>query len=269
MNKLVIKLLFVLALIAILFSIYSQIPPIPKQSELLKTVPNILLHEKCIYPTVKICNKDETGGGTGFITRSSLINNKYCNVVICAAHVISPIDEISICFADYTNSSEFVKYTKYDAVTYAINKELDLAILCFVSDKLMPTVEVDFNTPIFIDTPVFHVGCGALDEPRLDYGSVTQPKLQKDICLIRTNVFTIMGDSGGPLFLESNYKVIGMAHKIKILRGVMIPNISYYIPVQSFKTWNDQSNNCIEFVYNHDKELPILPYLKLSLKDCL
>jgi hypothetical protein len=268
MFKLLIKASVVFLVVLIISSVFFSNPFTSQKLNLNQNhdVPDILFHEKCLYPTVKVCDKQETSGGTGFITRSMKQNDKYYNIVLCAAHVIAPLEQIKICVANYKNFSQVDSFDCYDAVLYASNTKLDLAIICFISDRPMYVVDLDFQSNLYLNTTVFRIGFGGLEDPRLDYGNITQPLTRTDTGLIRTNVFTIMGDSGGPLFLSKNYKVIGVAHKIKTFKGNLLPNISYYVPVSSFSQWNSEMEGAFNFVYL-EEQLPVYPFKLLILKE--
>lgn len=237
------------------------------QKEISRPVSEANFFEKCLYPTVKVCDKEGTSGGSGFITRSTLVNGKFYNVVLCAAHVISPIEQIKIVVAKYKDFCDTDCETAYDGVVYAVNTDRDLAIICFISSEQMPVVELDFKPITHFNTPVFRIGYGNLESARIDYGFITQNSNKEAINLIRTNVFTVMGDSGGPLFLSSNNKVIGVAHKIKTLKNTLLPNISYYVPIDSFFDWNCEMQQAFDFVYDSKADFPLTPYEKIKLKD--
>ena len=251
--------------VLIVSSVLYYNPQIYKK-EILQPISEVNFFEKCLYPTVKVCDQNASSGGSGFITRSSLVNGKYYNVVLCAAHVIQPIDQIKIIVAKYKDFCDTDCEAAYDAVVYAVNAERDLAIICFISNEKMPIVELDFKPITHFNTPVFRIGYGNLESARIDYGFITQNSNKEALNLLRTNVFTVMGDSGGPLFLSSNKKVIGVAHKIKTFKNTLLPNISYYVPIDSFFDWNFEMQQAFDFVYDSKADFPITPYEKIKLK---
>jgi small basic protein len=227
------------------------------------------LHEQCIYPTVKITHGDESGG-SGFIVRSAQVGDKWHNTVITAAHIVEDEDILEVHVAEYQNWSEIKDYKKYRMISYAIDSNRDLAVAYFVSDQKMPVAKLHFESKLYINTEVFHCGYALLDDVRIDYGQITQPKtlLPKGFHdLIRANCFAFMGDSGGPLFSKDNYFAIAICVGIRSHNHTALPNVSYYRPISDLKTWDAELNNALESVYTESAALPLLPFVKLKLKE--
>lgn len=231
--------------------------------------PDIELHQKCLYPTILVLDEQEDSGGSAFIVKSVKVGDEWHNIVIGAAHTsVNNYMIASVC--KYKNWSEIEGYDKHSIFCYARNTKSDLAISFFVSDHQMPTVELNLSPDLFIGTPVFHIGYGLMYDARLDYGQVTQPKTAKPNHfkgMIRTNVFTYFGDSGGALFSTKDKKVVGVCKAIDSKGIIPIPQISYYTPISLFKTWDDESNNAFESVYKESAEMPVLPFMKLKLHE--
>jgi hypothetical protein len=235
--------------------------------------PDKKLHHKCLYPTVKITNTDGDSGGSGVIVRSSKVGNEWHNILITASHAV----ECNACEPEnlwvhvpvYEEWSTVKEYKKYRLGCYAHNKDLDISIGMFISDEKMPTAELCFDAKLYMNTEVFHVGYGLLDDARIDYGQITSPKATSPPFFkgfIRTNAYTFMGDSGGPLFLKGNYKLIGICHGIRTYRHMLLPNISYYSPITGLKTWDAEQNNAFESVYNEKVAMPVIPFVRLRTK---
>lgn len=225
------------------------------------------LHDLCIYPTVKISDFQEKIGGSGFIVRSELVNKRYYNIVLSAAHITDQQNFPWVVVGNY-KQSEIINYNKYPMIVYADDIKRDILVGLFISDIKMPTVVLNFNDQLFINTKVFHVGYTLLDDAKIDFGVVTQPKTIKPESfkgMIRTNCYSYLGDSGGPLFLQSNYSVIGICHAIRSFKGTHLTQISYYKPIQDLKDWNKELKNDLDFVFDKNKPLPNLPFLKLKL----
>lgn len=229
------------------------------------------LHNRCIYPTVII--KVPNASGSGVIVRSDKVGDEYHNVVLTCGHtfIMSLMHnnwECEVGVGDYENWSEFNGFRGYPGKIYAFEKDMDVGVVVFSSEKKMPVARINFDKKLYIGSDVFHVGCGLATETRIDYGKVTSLRgevqgLLKDA--IRTNVFTVPGDSGGPLFKD--YEVIGIAQAIRNVKmgWTVYPtfNISYYIPVSRLKTW-DEKVNTVGFVYKKEP-LPVLPYLMMKI----
>lgn len=232
-----------------------------------KIIVNKKLHENCLYPVVLITNKDIGSHGTGFVVKSIKISeNRYENVFITCAHVCSSESSYVVNIYGYNNWSNIEKTTEYNCCFYAKNNDLDLAIGMFISEELVATVQFDFNSDIFIGNNVFSIGCGMGDDPRLGEGKITgvrMSSLSNKYNYLKTNVFTIPGDSGAPLF-NNDYKVIGLIQSIRLSNGATYYNISHAIPIEELKTWSEQNNNAYDFVWTN-KDLPMMPFHRLNL----
>ena len=226
------------------------------------------LYNKCLYPTVLITDGNQ--GGTGFITRSCPIENgKYLNAIITAAHNVDEKRFLKIKVYNYYKS-HIVEHKVYDLIIYDTHKTHDLAVGFFVSDKELPTTELSFFEDLQMGTKVFHIGFGLFDDARLDYGIVTQPFSEIPTVmkgLIRTNAYTVEGDSGGPLFLESSNKVIGICRAIRGNQFTKLYNQSYYTNVDNIIKWNLETNNQLESIYKSTINLPKLPTIELELNE--
>jgi len=224
-----------------------------------------ILHEKCLYPTVKIENTKSYGGGSGVIVQSVKVSeNEYFNVAITCAHVIEkePDENFKVLTIEYENWSKFVKYISYSCKIYKIDAPRDLAVILFISDHKLPVADFGFNEKLFIGSKIFHFGCGLGEEPRLDRGEITSLRGKS----YRTNMFLIFGDSGGPIFHDS--KLIGFAQSIYCYQRVSPIPISFIIPIQEIKSWNNATNNALEFIYKSEKKLPQLPFMLLRMGEC-
>ena len=221
------------------------------------------LHQDCLYPTIYIGRAD--GYGSGVIVRSEKVDKGYKNVFITCAHIT---DETALDYEVkqfvYENWSQVKETKNYPAVFVGYNRDMDVAIGVFFSNTLIPTAKLDFDPKLFIGNDVFRIGCGFGDEPRLDYGKLTAyKKLPKPI--FRTSVMTVPGDSGAPLFHEN--KVIGLAVSIRSYRNLPVFNVSYAVPLQRFKQWNETNNNNLEFAWNFTKKLPEMQFRYLKFKE--
>lgn len=256
-------------LLSIYLFVFSMQVCLAQQAEL-SNKPNELLHTKAIYATVKIANDEENGGGSGFIVRSEKIGDKWHNIVLQSFHTIDHEENMWVYVPQYENWSKIVSYEKYPTYVYAGNEDLDFAMSVFVSNKPMSCVDVNIEPELYIDTKVFHVGYGLMDDARVDHGAITSPGVLKPAIfkgLIRTSCFTYMGDSGGPLLTLHDYKVIAICTGIRgSSQAGPIPHISYYRSTNDFKKWDDKQNNAYEEVYNKKADLPVLPFIKLKLR---
>lgn len=238
-------------------------------SSCLTDTPDIKLHNKCLYPTVMVTLEGRESGGTGVIVRSTRVGNEWQNVFITAGHVVNQPGEFNVNFYEYKDYSTIKSTLVLPCSLYAVDMERDLAIGIFISDKEMPTAEINFDSKIYIGNDVFRIGCGLGDEPRLDVGKVSSVKteLGEHTNLIRTTIYTLPGDSGSALY--SDYKIIGIMIMIRareIGGGVrqMLPGMSYAVPVQNIQTWNSENNSAFSFAWNHKEVIPRLAIYKIK-----
>lgn len=227
--------------------------------------PNKTLHEKCLYPTVKLVIPSYHGGGcgTGIIVRSfKQSDGTYSNVVLTAAHILKgPVD---VYVPQFENWSTVTGFVEYKCILFAYSKKYDLAVIVFDTPKEMPVAELDFDSKYYIGTKIFKLGYGLTDECRLDEGEITSVKTSDPKGFenhLRLNAHTIFGDSGGPVFLSSNYKVIGINKAIRHLSkdssSQLLLNFAYASPLSWLKTWNTESDNAFSFAF--DKNIPVPP----------
>ena len=232
--------LFVIVISASLFS-----------APLFSAEPDKKLHAKCLYPTVMIQAKNLSGSGSGFIVKSKKISeNLYHNVVITCGHVVRSGGEFIVKVPIYKDWSNLVGYKKYSSSVYIYSIEKDIAVVLFATKEKMPIVELDFDSKLYIGTDVFRIGYGLGDQSRIDYGKITSTKITVAKLfrnVIRLSIFTVPGDSGGPVF--HNYKVIALVQGIRAYSDAwgrnLLYKISYAVPISRLKTWNTELNNSI------------------------
>lgn len=230
--------------------------------------PDIPLHERCLYPTIKVTPKSKDSYGTGVIVRSTKVaEGVYRNVFLSCAHISDHNDPYVVRVFEYENWSTIKRIKSYPCVFYGKDNNRDLSIGVFVTTEKMPTAEFDMGDAIYIGTEVFRIGCGLGDEPRLDYGRVTSVRtsfLKNTLPLLRTSVQTVPGDSGGPLF--NKYKVVGIAKSIRVWNDNYIFGMSYYVPVRRLVEWSNESDNVFHFAWEANRDLPTIPFWILDFQ---
>lgn len=224
------------------------------------------LHRKCIYPVVKFSDALQHSGGSGFIVRSTKVGDEWHNLAIGAAHTIEL--PVFVFVPEYKDWSTVVNIEKHYGTILAQDSECDMVIVAFTSKNQLHTADIQFGKKLYINSKVFHVGCGLLDDPRIDFGQVTSPKMYAEPFkgLIRTNVHSYFGDSGGPLFSE-DMKVIAFCEGIRMHRHMPLPDISFYRSIDELKTWDGRVNNALESVYKESAPLPVIPFVKVKLAE--
>ncbi len=211
--------------------------------------------------------------GTGVIVRSEKYmeswdrkkEGQWLNVVLTAAHVVEDFSEGHIAAVEYEDWSRIKQGSSkiYPVYVFDHNRQKDIAALFFLSNKKMPTAEIDLSQKLYIGNEVVGVGCAFAEFPRIDYGRITG--IYKSF--FRLSVTTIPGDSGGPVF--HNYKLIAIKASIKIIkvRGAEHPifQYSHHIPITQYVEWNKETKG-LSFVYDTKESLPKLPAMMLEAR---
>lgn len=222
--------------------------------------PDKKLHEQCFYPTVKLEISPDHGGGvgSGVIVRSvKRSENVYTNVVITSAHNLSK-GPVSINVPKFKDWSEITGYDKFPCAVFAASQQHDIAVLFFESPTVLPVAQLDFDSKYFVGSEVFKFGYGTGDECRLDRGEITLMSTKTPFPNhLRINAHTIFGDSGGPCFLKSNYKVIGLVRAIRGFQTQFLTHITYITPMSFLKTWNQEMQNQLAFVIDSSVPIPM------------
>lgn len=224
------------------------------------------LHIKCLYPTIYVGHADKSGYGSGVIVRSEKIDtHHYRNVFITCAHLVTDSEyDYEVRQYIYDNWSQIKDTKSYSAAFVAYNHDMDIAIGVFKSEMEMPTATLDFEPSIFIGNDVYRIGCGLGDDPRLDYGKLTSYR-RGSKPYFRTSVMTVPGDSGSPLFHEN--KVIGITVSIRSYRNLPVFNISFAVPLERFKMWNEANTSNLSFAWDKTKKLPEMQFRYLNFMD--
>lgn len=212
--------------------------------------PDTRLHERCIYPAVTIV-PIEKGllMGSGVVIKSIYHKKQkhWLNTVLSCAHIIeNPVapkhrSAYKLKIGKYTKWSQLDGYDQYDVHIRRIDYDKDICVINFWSKTEQNAAELDVNPNLYIGNEIFRVGCGLHEEMRLDYGKVTSINSQLQPGRLRTSIFCLPGDSGGPIY--HNYKLVGIVQSIRYMSTdenvrVPIPNISYIVPL-TFFTEND------------------------------
>ena len=252
------KLISLLCLFLFLLFSYSQ------------EKPNLKIFESCLYPTVMVIDAINQSGGTGFLVRSTKHGKKYRNALITAQHTVEGNGPFLVKQFKYKNISEVESEKTMPMFIYALEENMDLAIGVFESDEKMPVMELDFNHKTMMGSNIFHVGFGMMDDARIDYGQITQtktskPEIFKD--LIRTNAYSMIGDSGGPLCQTNDFKVIGVCKAIRKHKDQLMNHQSYFTDIKMLKKWNDELDNALEPIYTEKRSLPVIPFVKIELQN--
>lgn len=229
--------------------------------------PDKILHKQCIYPAIMLFNNDG-GHGSGVVVKSQKTKDGYLNIALTCAHVVKTAGaEFNVMFVSkYKNWSHVGGIGTSKCYTYALNKEDDIAIVLFYTNKKMSTAKISFNEKLYLGNKVYGVGCGLMQSPRIDYGVITGVSVEGGN--IRSSMTCIPGDSGGPVY--HNYVLIGLKRAIYTIRvrGESHPifNISLITPMTSLKKWSESKNNELNFVYDKYLDVPKLVEINFKYK---
>lgn len=231
-------------------------------------VPDKDLHQFCLYPTILIKSEDESSFGSGTIIKSSQIEgNKYINYIVSSNHVISSENQYLAEVLEYQDWSFVSKRKSFKLYHYAHQQKSDLYIGFFVSENKMPTATMDFDTKLYIGTNLYGIGCGLGDDPRVEEGKVSSPKMKRQggtSGTVRAGIHTVPGDSGGGVFTQK-YKIIGVTKAIKIYKEQYVFNVRYFVPLTEFKVWEKDKKLNFSFMWEPKEKPPILEYYKEKL----
>jgi len=227
--------------------------------------PDVPLHNKCLYPTVRIDDAAQPGYGSGVIVRSDKVGSEYVNVVITCKHVADELIEPMIRVMAYKNWSEFdnAKSKSYPASVYMAHPRYDLALMIFLSDKKMPVAEIEIDKPIYIGDKITSFGCALRHSPRLEPGQISG--VTKGT--LRSNIMSVPGDSGGPVFRD--YKLIAIK---KGFYGVQLGPQPF--PVFTFATqqrvsvlkgWGEADARA-KTAFEEETPVPQLPVMMMKAK---
>lgn len=215
--------------------------------------PDVNLHKKCLYPTVKIDSAKRLGSGV--IIKSVYVeeHKHWLNTVISSAHIITPPSTVfdfetfefktiptpkyKIIFTKYKDWSRIDKTESYDCHVRRTDYAKDICVLNFWSTEEMPTAEINRDEKLFIGNRIMKIGNGLGDETRIDKGEITGFNCKVLPDMIRTSIFCVPGDSGGPVFHKKKVvAVLGAIRYMNTEEGVRVPlcNISYMIPLSAF-----------------------------------
>lgn len=226
--------------------------------------PDIKLHNLCLYPTILVTPASKTAYGSGVIVRSvKIAEGEYRNVFLTCSHVADLNEPYIVKVFEYENWSTLKTSKSYPCFFYARDEKTDLAIGVFASKESLAAASIDFDTRLYIGSNVFGIGCGLGDVPRLDDGKVTAVRVNIGSMLnnIRTNAYTVPGDSGSPLFHD--YKVVGIRKAIRLWQGNPMFAMSYSTPVESLMIWSQNNGEAFHFVWR-ERALPQMPFHRLK-----
>jgi len=228
--------------------------------------PDIKLHEKCLYPTVRIDSGDGSGFGSGVIVRSEELENKqYMNVVLTCKHVAVNLVDPNVIFTTYTDWSVPTGFKSFPATVYLNHPQYDLAIVLFISYKKMPCAELGMDEKLYVGDELMSFGCALRQPPRLDTGKISGVLPNS----LRADLISVPGDSGGPVF--HNYKLVGIKQAffgVDLIENAPpspIFDFAVQVRIAVLKPWAE-SDKKAGLPFKEDATLPELPVLMLQAR---
>jgi len=198
------------------------------------------LHEKCLYPVVRIRTQEVGGSGTVIYSKPDPSKpDEYQSFVLTCEHVVDDaitqrkewdgllkkkiekefLEQVTVELFDYVRLSEVNSSNSHRADIVAYDKEHDIAILKLDSPKKVSNVAGIIPKGKIKDikcfTPTWTTGCSLLHDPFGNPGNVTYLKEMIERKLYwMGNGHSIFGNSGGAVFLAETGQQIGITARI-------------------------------------------------------
>uniref|UniRef100_A0A6M3LH82 Putative trypsin-like peptidase domain containing protein n=1 Tax=viral metagenome TaxID=1070528 RepID=A0A6M3LH82_9ZZZZ len=236
------------------------------------------LHEKILYPVVRV--RTEKAGGSGTIIYSAPNpenKEEYQSFVMTCHHVVSDaitykkefhpvlkkdvkvehLSQVSVEIFDYVYLSKINSSNSYKADIIAYDEGHDIAILKLDSPKPCPYVAKlipkDQIKDVKLFTPAFSSGCSLGHDPIFNDGRITYLSEMIDNKLYwMTNCSSIFGNSGGAVFLAETGEQVGITARISTIQlGFGVDVITWMgfsvAPQRFYEFFNEQE---LKFLYD-------------------
>lgn len=225
---------------------------------------NVMLHEKCLYPTIRVKDDRATGSGTiiycqertepdedGELGMSTYALTNW-HVVSGAIRVEKKFDPqrgkditrdyrelVQIEAFSYKNRSTITARTTADAEIMAYHEKRDLALLRLKTNQRFDHVATilprDKAKDVHIFDKLYVVGCGMGQPPFPTSGMLTGKDVQIDYFPYwQTSAPSIFGNSGGAVFLGETLDLMGVPSRIRVHGSMFtqdaITHIGYFCP---------------------------------------
>lgn len=236
------------------------------------------LHEKILYPVVRV--RTEKAGGSGTVIYSKPNPEKpeeYQNFVLSCSHVVEDaitykkefhpvlkkdvkkeiLQQVSVEIFDYVYLSKVNSSNTHKADIIAYDKSHDIAILKLLSPKkidyvahIIPRNQID---SIKLFTLVMSAGCSLGHHPICNDGRVTYlDEIIENKTYWMSNSSSIFGNSGGAIFLTETGEQIGITARISAIQlgfGIdIITWMGFSVPPQRIYEFFDEQE--LKFLYD-------------------
>lgn len=202
------------------------------------------LHEKILYPVVRVSTEKAGGSGTIIYSQADPENNdEYQTFIMTCTHVIADaitykkefhpvlkkdikkefLNQVNVQVFDYVYLSKVNSSNGYRADIIAYDNAFDVAILKLESPKPQPYVAKliprDKIKEIKLFTPAFTSGCSLGHDPIFNDGRITYlNEIIENKQYLMSNCSSIFGNSGGALFLADTGEQIGITARISSIQ---------------------------------------------------
>lgn len=236
-----------------------------------------LLHNNVHLPCVRVIAK--RSGGSGSVIHSQEKDGSYSTYVLTNHHVVDDLITVrkkwnsvlqrevhtdergtaQVHFFEYRWSSRATGGVSQDADIVAYSREEDLALLKLRSDREVPAVANlyprDKVKELKIGMDVYCVGAGLGEPPVMTAGFLSQFGREiEDREFWLSTAPGIYGNSGGALFLQDTYELIGVPARIAVsgfLGGDAITHLMFAIPID--RVWGFLEEQRFRFIEKPDE----------------
>lgn len=235
------------------------------------------LHERILYPVVRVRTEKAGGSGTIIYSRPKPGSDEYETYVLTNEHVIDTCVKIEKRWDSVVKKNidkefltpctveifSYVKMSKrdsgqtYAAEIIAYDKEHDLALLRLDSPTSAKHVATMFpkdkTDEIKLFSDVWCCGCSLGHEPLINKGQITSLKETIDNKLYwMGNAHSIFGNSGGAIFLADTGEFIGVPSRITAMQlgfGLdIITWMGFFGPIVRVYEFFDEQE--LQFIYD-------------------
>lgn len=225
---------------------------------------NIALHERCLYPTIRVKTNRATGSGTIIFCQERAEPDEdgelgYSTYALTNHHVVSEAirvekkydpqkgkevtrdwrELVQIEAYAYKNRSTITSRTTADAEIMAYHDKRDIALLRLKTnqkfDYVASILPRETAREVHVFDKLFIVGCGMGQPPFPTSGMLTGKDVQIDhYPYWQTSAPSIFGNSGGAVFRGETLQYMGIPSRIRV-NGSMFSNdaithIGYFCP---------------------------------------
>ena len=236
------------------------------------------LHERILYPVVRVRTEKAGGSGTIIYSEPNLLNKEeYQTFVMTCAHVVDDaitykkefhpvlkkdikkeiLAQVGVQVFDYVYVSKVNSSNSYKADIVAYDKTSDIAILKLESPKKQPYIAKiilkDKIKDVKLFTPAFTSGCSLGHDPIFNAGQITYlSEMIDNKQYWMSNCSSIFGNSGGALFLAETGEQVGITARISAIQlgfGMdIITWMGFSVSPQTIYEFFDEQE--LQFLYN-------------------